>query len=102
MQKIINGKMYDTDTATCIGTRDYGLGPCDIDWFFEALYRKASGEYYLYGEGGPRTRYAVDRGGDLISGGEDIIPLVIEDAKDWAESYLSAAQYIDMFGAPGE
>ena len=102
MRKIIKGRMYDTDTATRIGTREHGLGPCDIDWVSERLYKKKTGEFFLAGEGGPRTRYAVDRDGDLVCGGEDIIPLDMADAKEWAESYLTADEYILAFGEPDE
>ena len=102
MKQIINGKMYNTATATPIGRYEYGGGPRNFRWFSETLYRKKTGEFFLAGEGGPRTRYAVDCGNNCVSGGEDIIPLNIEEAKEWAESFLSTDEYILAFGEPEE
>ena len=40
MKKIINGKKYDTDTASCVGSWDNGYGYSEFGYFSEALYRK--------------------------------------------------------------
>jgi len=97
MQKIINGKKYDTETAEEIG-EGYYSNPNDFHYFAETLYRKRTGEYFLYGEGGPASRYAVAAGQNSWMGGEKIIPLTIESAKEWAEKYLGADAYEDEFG----
>ena len=56
MKKIINGKLYDTETAKLIGRSYHGEGPRDFRHYSEELYRKRTGEYFLYGEGGPMSR----------------------------------------------
>lgn len=101
MQKIINGKKYDTETAEEIGDGYYS-SPNDFHYFAETLYRKRTGEYFLHGEGGPASRYAVAVDQNSWVGGEKIIPLTIEAAKEWAEEYLSADMYEDEFGEVDE
>lgn len=97
MKKIINGKRYDTDTAKEMG-RDSYLGPRDFNHWVEVLYRKNTGEYFLHGAGGPRSRYAQTIGQNQWEGGEKIIPLTVEAAQDWAEKHLSADEYEEVFG----
>lgn len=97
MFKIINRKKYDTDSATLLGYADYGnIG--DFDYWEEKLYRKPSGEYFKYGTGGPNSKYRVHIGQRSWSGSEVITPLTEEEAKDWAEEYLSGEKYIELFG----
>ena len=101
MKKIINGKRYDTDTAKEITYTSYS-NRRDFHYWCETLYRKNTGEYFLHGEGGPDSRYAVTVGQNEWSGGEKIIPLTIEKAKEWAEKYLDADEYEKIFGAVEE
>ena len=51
MRKIINNKVYDTDTATWIGLSDNGHEYNDSAYSGETLYRKRTGEHFLHGEG---------------------------------------------------
>lgn len=101
MKKIINGKRYDTNTAQKMGAF-YHLDRRDFHYFWETLYRKTTGEYFLYGEGGPASKYAETVGQNEWSGGEKIMPLTVEAAQKWAEEHLTADQYEDIFGDPGE
>ena len=68
MKKIINGKRYDTSKAKEIGYWSNNLSNRDFNHCDEWLYKKRTGEYFLYGEGGPMTRYA-ERVGDMWGGG---------------------------------
>lgn len=63
MRKVINGKSYDTDTATLVGEWSAACCPGDFEWFREELYRKRTGENFVWGESGPQSRYAVHRCG---------------------------------------
>lgn len=101
MKKIIAGRMYNTDTATCLGVCEQGM-PTDFSYHCEAIYRKQSGEYFLAGEGGPLTRYARAIDNNNWSGGSCITPLTDEEARRWAELNLCADDYIDIFGMPEE
>jgi hypothetical protein len=102
MKKIINGKLYDTSTAKEIGSYWNGLGDRDFNHISETLYRKKTGEFFLYGEGGPMTKYAESIGQNEWSGGEEIIPLTVESARQWAEDSLSANEYEKIFGPAAE
>ena len=97
MKKIINGKLYDTSTAHLVGEWDnqrYG----SFDYVAESLYRKRTGEFFLHGEGGARSRYAQLVGENRWAGGEAIIPLRWEAARQWAEEHLGADDYQAAFG----
>lgn len=98
MKKIINGKAYDTNTATLIGSKDNGNSPTAFAYCCESLYRKRTGEYFMYGEGGPNSKYAVWSHG-MLCDGERIILLTYDEARQWAESNLDADTYEAEFGA---
>lgn len=96
MKKIISGKKYDTATAEKLGFFDNNeLGFSSV---VESLYRKRTGEFFLLGEGGPMSKYAVNTGGGNWAGGTAIIPLSWESARAWAEEHLDAAAYEGIFG----
>lgn len=102
MKKVINNKLYNTDTAKKLGTwentRDYRDPGC----ISESLYQKRTGEYFLYGEGGPMSKYARSTSQNNWSGGEMIMPLTVDKAREWAEEHLDADEYAEIFGEPDE
>ena len=97
MKKVIDGKRYDTDSARKMGERSGGQYG-DLNWISETLYRKSTGEYFLHGQGGANTRYAVAIGAQSWSGGEKIFPLSLEEAKEWASENLDGDTYEEIFG----
>ena len=101
IKRIINGRTYDTATATEIGGNGYST-PNDFRHYYERLYRKRNGEYFLYGEGGPLSKYSESVGTNETSGGETIIPMTYAEARDWVEDNLDADDYIKEFGVPSE
>ena len=80
-KEIIDGKIYDTETATKIAFR------CNIcsayNAFLEILYRKKNGQFFLYTTGEINAYIA---------------PLANEEAKKWCEEYASADTYQELFG----
>lgn len=102
MKQIINGKMYNTDTATKVGSWSNGCSTSDFSYCYEALYRKKTGEYFLYGDGGPMSRYSRSSGQNCWSGDTRIIPMTENEARQWAEDNLNADEYIEAFGEPEE
>lgn len=84
MRQRIGSRLYDTTTARKVAeyeTPQYRRG--DFRWHRETLYKKRSGEIYLYGEGGPLTCYA-ERGSDgLLGCGSAIVPMSAETAIEW-------------------
>lgn len=102
MKRIINGKRYDTDTARSMGADNYRGSVTDFQWWREELFRKQTGEFFLYGEGGPSTKYAKSVGLNEWTGGERIMPLSYEEARQWAEKHLDAEEYESIFDVAEE
>ena len=50
------------------------------------------------GKGGAMSKYSHRIGQNEWSGGEEIIPLTVEEAQEWAERYLDADEYQQLFG----
>jgi len=104
MKKIIGGKMYDTETAKALGCASATCSTRDFNYWEETLYIKKTGEYFLYGDGGPASRYAepVDGQGHQWTGGCRISPLKFDQAREWAEKHLSVEEYEEIFGEVSE
>ena len=98
MKKIINGKVYDTEKATMLNYWENSFSGRDFWWCREELYGKRTGEFFLYGKGGPQSRYSVSQGNNAWSGGERITPLTYEAAQQWAEEHLDGDEYESIFG----
>ena len=101
MKKVLDGSVYDTEKATCIGEYDNGHMPNDFDYYEEQLYRTKSGKFFLYGEGGGNSRYG-EWHGNSGGPGMKIMPMSFDEARRWAEKYLSGEDYIEAFGEPEE
>jgi hypothetical protein len=102
MKKIINGKLYDTETAKEIGRHSYGEGQRDFRHYTEILYRKRTGEYFIWGEGGPMSRYSKSVGMNEWTGSERITPMDYKAAREWAEEHMDAEDYQAEFGEVSE
>lgn len=102
MKKIINGKVYDTETAKELGSWRNAGSWRDFSHKEETLYRKKTGEFFLYGQGGPMTNYAEATGTNSWSGGERIMPLTFADAREWGEEHLDGDEYEEIFGEVAE
>jgi hypothetical protein len=90
MKKIINNRVYDTSTAKrCSDPVDIGSIE-EYDFYALTLYQKRNGEFFLFRD--------VFRG-PLDDG---IVPLSYEDARQWAESNVSANKYEELFGTVSE
>ena len=99
MKKIINGKAYDTTTAKEMAMYSSPGSSRDFNHYTETLYLKKTGEYFLHGVGGPATRYAETIGQNQWSGGERVIPMSYQAAREWAEKHLDGDEYEAIFGA---
>lgn len=101
MKKVIDGSLYNTDTARLIcewDNRRYG----SLDFCGERLYRTKSGKYFLHGEGGAMSKYARSCGSNQWSSGEMIIPMTEVAACEWAESRLGSDEFAKAFIAVDE
>lgn len=98
MKKIIDGKVYNTTSAEKIAEYSSVYARSDFNYYEETLFRKRTGEYFLYGSGNAASRYAESCGQSEWCGGERIIPLTLESAKKWAENHLDGDEYENIFG----
>lgn len=86
MKKYINGKVYDTETAKKVGDWDNGYLPGNFDYYRERMFRKKTGEYFLWSC-------------TTFSGQDEIRPLTFDEAREWAEEHLDGDEYEEIFGA---
>ena len=82
MNKIINGKKYNTDTAIEIASTCH-------EGDYKTLYRKKNGEFFFHYE---NSNYRE----------ESIRPIPINEAKSFAEDNLNGDEYEAVFGKVGE
>lgn len=97
MKKVVNGKIYNTDTAIYITTYSNGYNPRDFNQLSERLYKTKKGAFFLAGEGGPLTKYAKPCG-DMTMGSEDIFVLTADEAQGWLEQHNKTAELEEHFG----
>ena len=84
MQRVINGKSYNTKTATKVHEVSFGYAS-DFGHFEEALFKTTKGAWSLAGEGGPMTRYATHLSDGSRSGGAGLMVLSEEEALAYLE-----------------
>lgn len=84
MKKVIEGKLYNTETAELICEWSNGYFCSDFEHCWENLYKTKKGNWFLYGEGGAMSKYAKSSG-DGRRGGSDITCLTKEEAIEWLE-----------------
>lgn len=101
MKKVIDGSLYDTETAKSLGQKWFDCTD-RLSWMSETLYRTKSGKYFVYGEGGCNSRYAVRTECDRWASGAKIIPMSLDEAQKWAEEHLTGDEYLDAFGPTQE
>lgn len=85
--KRADNKFYDITKATPLVTVEKTFGKkygenADDDWT-ETLYKKASGEFFVYGKGGKNTPYSIDENGEATAGSRYEI---------WLESNYNSAR----------
>ena len=97
MKRVIQGKVYNTDTATLICEVGNGLGASDFDGWYGDLYRSPKGHYFIAGSGGARTMFG-EGNGRTIWGTSGIILVDEADAQEMASKALDGDAYIIAIG----
>ena len=87
MMRIIDGKRYNTETATKVASWGNNLGRRDFNNVDETLYVTAKKNWFLHGEGGASSAWAVSAGQNAWQGGEDIRVMNALEARDWLERH---------------
>ncbi len=91
MNKIIKGKKYNTDTAELVADRDfYDNGSWSST---DALYKKTTGEFFIYHKVSNR---------DLYDRTDYLLPISEDEAKEFCERNLDADDYEKWFGEVAE
>lgn len=96
MKRIINGKKYNTKTAEYLASYQIAYRN-DFNFCREELYRKRTGEFFLYGKGGASSKYRKSISLNEWAGGEAITPLTEDEAKRWVEANANE-EYENIFG----
>ena len=102
MKKIIEGKVYSTEKAKKVASWYSSYARNDFNYYEEELYKKKTGEFFLYGEGNAASPYRRSCGQNEWCGGEKIVPLTFKEAQEWAEKHLDGDEYCAIFGEPDE
>jgi hypothetical protein len=87
MKRVIDGKVYNTETAECIGEWSNGCYSSDFDACEESLYETPKGQFFVTGSGGPRSKYSKASGSNSQSGGEGMELLSRAEALTWCEDH---------------
>jgi len=104
MKKILTfqGKkrVYDTDTAKVIGyIEPAGYDRNNFSYWRETLQITKSGAYFIHGEGHGNSPYG-EWHGNTGGWGENIKPITLAEAQEWAAENLSGEKYLESFGPP--
>ena len=98
MIRIVNGKRYNTGTATllCNISRG-GFSRSDFAYDDTNLYITDKGNFFIAGEGGASSRWAERHGNNATCEGYGLRPIDKNDARSLLEQYGSAAQVEEHF-----
>jgi len=88
MMKILHGLRYDTEKSDRIGHGGLLDGPMMQQWTAELYRTPRAKHYFLFGEGGPLSRFGQAAGNNVFEYGSDIIPLTEAQALEFASAYL--------------
>lgn len=104
MRKIVDGKVYDTKTATvvCDISPNGGFGRGDFAYEETRLYKSPRGAFFLSGAGGPLTRWAVPEGQNGHRSGSGLYVIDIDEARSLCERHGTSEEFIAAFGEPEE
>lgn len=101
MKRVIDGKLYNTETATHIGADKSNHPRSDFNYEDTSLYVTAKGAFFIAGQGGALSRWCTFEG-NCRSGGEGIQALTTAEALQWAEENELDADVIQQYFEVGE
>lgn len=84
MKKVIDGKVYNTETAVLLATWHNDLPDNDFSSLLEKLFVTKKGQHFLYGNGGALT-WCAQRSGNGSYGGKVIKLMGSNEALAWCE-----------------
>lgn len=87
MIKVIDGKRYNTETATRILCHENGHFVSDFRYRSKELYLTKKGNWFIFHEGGAMSDMAVRVGNNGTGGSSDIEPVSEEDAFKFLQAH---------------
>lgn len=96
MKRVINGKLYNTKTATLIADYEH-LDRNDFGWYYEALYRTKKRAWFIAGEGNANSKYAESVAQNTRGPGEALYPIDDKAAQQWCEEHQVDPDIIKEF-----
>lgn len=87
MKRVIDGKIYNTDTADQLHYWGNGCGSGDFNFLEERLYRTKKGAFFIAGEGGANSKYGRSCGSNSTCGGSEIRIIDKDIALKWLEAH---------------
>lgn len=98
MRQVIDGKVYDTETATFLHHWDNGHNYGDFKYRSKKLFRTRKGAFFLHHDGGAMTDMAQNAGGENnYAGSEALEPISRKTAIRFLESHDGAEVLIREF-----
>lgn len=86
MKRVIDGRIYNTQTADEVCELVCHHYPGDFQFHETTLYRTPKGAYFLAGKGGPMSMWAQPEGNNGYSGGSGLRVIDAEEARGYAEA----------------
>jgi hypothetical protein len=103
MRKIVDGKVYNTETALQVcDISPSGFSRGDFQYEDTYLYKSPKGTFFVSGIGGPMTRWAQSEGQSGRRGGSGLEVIDIDEARALCERHGTAAEFEAAFGEPEE
>lgn len=102
MRRVMDGIMYDSATSEELARMASPRGTAEDEAWSEILYRKASGQYWLYAEGGKSTIYSALNRCNIFDGSWCIKALAEDEARTWCEHNLGGDAYEAIWGPVDE
>lgn len=97
MKKVIDGKVYNTDTADVVCDLSSMENYSSSQWHETLLYRTRNGTFFLAGEGGAASMWA-GHVGHTPTGGAGLRVIDVEEARRWMESAECDQEEFEKFG----
>lgn len=85
MKKIINGRTFNTETATHVCDLPCTANRGDFHWHETALYRSPRGQFFVAGRGGARSVWAQPLCGGGAGAGDGLRLVTDDEAREHME-----------------
>jgi hypothetical protein len=97
LKRVINGKLYDTETAESLHFWSNGRTLTDFSYRSKELFRTKKGAYFIHHVGGPMTDMAKPVDSNTRTGGEDIEPITEKEAIKFLEKHDGTDVLLELF-----